>query len=51
MLETQWQPFGRGKLAGLTTKQAVAENLQVLAEVQAVEQQVVANLEEISGTR
>jgi len=51
MLETQWQPFGRGKLATLTTKQAVAENLQVLAEVQAVEQQVVANLEEISGTR
>ncbi len=51
MLETQWQPFGRGKLAALTTKQAVAENLQVLAEVHAVEQQVVTNLEEISGAR
>jgi len=49
MLETQWQPFGRGKLAALTTKEAVAENLQVLAEVQAVEQQVLINLEEVSG--
>ncbi len=49
MLETQWQPFGRGKLAALTTKQAVQENLQVLAEVQAVEQQVVNNLEKVSG--
>ncbi len=51
MLETQWQPFGRGKLAALTTKQAVQENLQVLAEVQAVEQQMLINLEEISGAR
>jgi len=51
MLETQWQPFGRGKLAGLTTKQAVQENLQVLAEVQAVEQQMLINLEEVSGAR
>jgi len=51
MLETQWQPFGRGKLAALTTKEAVQENLQVLAEVQAVEQQVVTNLEEVTGVR
>jgi len=51
MLETQWQPFGRGKLAALTTKEAVQENLQVLAEVQAVEQQMLINLEEISGAR
>jgi len=50
MLETQWQPFARGKMAALTTKEAVQENLQVLAEVQAVEQQVVTNLEEVSGT-
>ncbi len=51
MLETQWQPFGRGKLAALSTKQAVQENLQVLAEVQAVEQQMLINLEEVSGAR
>ncbi len=51
MLETQWQPFGRGKLAALTTKQAVHENLQILAEVHAVEQQMLINLEEISGAR
>jgi len=51
MLETQWQPFGRGNLAALTAQQAVQENLQVLAEVQAVEQQVLSNLEEVSGAR
>ena len=51
MLATQWQPFGRGKLAALTTKQAVRENLQVLAEVQAVEQQMLINLEEVTGSR
>ena len=51
MLETQWQPFGRGKLAALTTNEAVQENLQVLAEVQAVEQQMLINLEEVTGTR
>ena len=52
MLETQWQPFARDKLAALTLTEAVRENIQVLAEVHAVEQQVLTNLEAVlKGTR
>ncbi len=47
MLETQWQPFARDKLAALTLTEAVRENIQVLAEVHAVEQQVLTNLEAV----
>ncbi len=51
MLDTQWQPFARGKLAAMTAKEAIEENLQVLAEVHAVEQQVLTNLEDLIGAR
>ncbi len=47
MLESQWQPFAEGEPGGLPTKEAVQEDIQVLAEVHAVEQQVLTNLNRI----